>query len=443
MLRTCKVWLFLFAFLSLSVVLASTAAPLYAQGKGKPGGGGSNPPPPPPVVPYPVRYEIRFFQRPDGSAQPLYILDSNNNGQAVGYYPAVINGVTTHRAFFYDAFGDNPRQVTDLTQVVTGLPEGWTVRRATGINQYGEMSAYIEQANSNPLVIRAVVIDVDLSVHIIPDELLSDYTAAYDINDDGDVVGFYRNADQERLAYVYSRTANQVFDLQLPVSVSADISPLLINNPIVDEEGNILEDAQIAGSLPFPGRRLNRAPFRMTLGGAIEVFDESYFDGDVEIQLEAANALNDRGEIGGAYYYRFPKKVKGWAGETRAYVMGASGVLSTYGRPDSADFSMAEPFGVCRLNSHGDFIAGNNLGGKPLMHQEWGYVNIEDMLLRPTDPIDAAFYDTVSFAWILECKWRLAGIGDRDDTGFPMLFGVVEFLGEPHVGFMLTPVPAE
>lgn len=417
-----------------SSLVWSAPPPGKGGGKGGGNGGGGGEEPPPEVELPPVRYEIRFFHSSDTSWSTFEIRDNNDSGQAVGSY---YDG-QTHRAYLYDITADS-RNMYELNDIVSGLPVGWSIRKATGINSSGEISGIIEPIDAPGQNYRPIVIDGDLFVHVLEDPIFTDHTAAAGINDMGDVVGWFQQSDGTHRLFVYSLASGAV-DLEVNVLNSASY-PILINNPVIDvgQDGEpvILAEAQIVGAVRGEPGVPDNAPFRLTIGGALETFEGPFSDGGSGISLHAPQCMNDLGAIGGSYYFRYPKKVKGWNGEDRGYILGNS--LDTIRRPDSAEFSLAESFGVHRLNNNGDFIA-----GKPLYHTDWGFVNIEDLLLRPTDPEDAAIFDTVSFAWAFECKWQLAGMTERDSaTGFPMLYGIVAFLDSPHVGFVLTPVVHE
>jgi len=153
--------------LALVLNLAPTAPPVYAQGKGKPGGGGSVPPPPP------VKYQIQFWSIP-GAIEIDDIYDTNNSGQTVGSYRIDLDGdgvFDTWHGYLYDP-EINAQWGVDLNDIVQNIPAGWSIRKATAINAFGQIAAYITPIDAPLSQVQAVVIDMNeelTTMYFLPD----------------------------------------------------------------------------------------------------------------------------------------------------------------------------------------------------------------------------------------------------------------------------------
>ena len=189
------------------------------------------------------------------------MIDTNNQRQSVGSISVDLNGDgvadSTH-GFMYDpnitlAFG------VDLNDIVEGIPTGWHIRKATAINEVGQIAAYIEPTGNTSLsVLQAVVIDMNPllpTLQIIPDRAFTTFSVTGNINDLGDVTVRYKNASGTWGHYVYNVYNTNPLTAISDLGVSASQTSPKINNHGV-----------IVGQLS------NGNGYRRSLNGAFETF---------------------------------------------------------------------------------------------------------------------------------------------------------------------------
>lgn len=183
----------------LGLVALQSAPAGKGGGKGKPGGGDTTPPP--------VTYGLKLFAMPpDYEGSTVSVEEMNVDGEIVGFYP-LPDG--TKQPFYFNAFS-NDVVVTNLNDIeldpAHGVPTGWYIYAATGINKWGDISGALA-LESNPAVLRGFVLELrpdptDLTLkprmHLIPDGFW-DHTYARRINDAGEVLG----RGDDMMSYIY------------------------------------------------------------------------------------------------------------------------------------------------------------------------------------------------------------------------------------------------
>ena len=186
----------------------------------------------------PVRYQVQLWTVP--GAKIYEVIDTNNQRQSVGSINVDTDndGVAdSNHGFLYDpvislAFG------VDLNDIVEGIPIGWHIRKATAINEVGQIAAYIEPTGSTSLsVLQAVVIDMNPllpTLQIIPDRGFTTYSVTGNINNVGEVTVRYQNASGTWGHYVYNvynaNPATAISDLGVSASGS---SPKINDNGVI------------------------------------------------------------------------------------------------------------------------------------------------------------------------------------------------------------------
>ncbi len=230
------------------LMLGLSATSLHA---GKPG---SNPPPPPP--PLPVKYQVQFWTV-SGASSVSDVYDTNNQSQTVGSCIVNNDGSVPH-AFLYDPNVD-PEFAVDLNTIVSNIPIGWSIRKATAINNVGEIVAYIEPIGAPLSELQPILIDMNQFppvMYLVPDREFTTYSLPGDINDWGDIVVRYQRADGSTGHYVFN------FDPLSGLSTPQDLG-------IVTSSGN---HPQINNFREVVGQRKDIDGYRLTLNGSREDF---------------------------------------------------------------------------------------------------------------------------------------------------------------------------
>jgi hypothetical protein len=366
-------WL-LVAVASLSILTASTSA--YAQKPPKGGGGGSTLPS--------VRYQIQFYSIP-GMNLAINYRDTNSKLQTVGraYTPAGIN-----YAYYYDPAID-PAYAVVLNSVVSGIPDGCSIRAATAINEVGQISVIVEPVSSPGGLYQAGMVDMNQNpprLFIVPDRNFTNYSAPGDINDWGDLSISYRNAVGTTGYYVYNfNPASGIID---PTDLGLESS--VASHPFINNARQIV-------------CRVSNEALRISWDGSTERF------GDLEPW-----GITESGGFGGVARVSSSKRGGGSSESIYAFLVDASLEIRT------------DTEGALDLNDSFDYVSKNKL-----YHRQLGTFQIYD-LIDKTDP-DAALMSTNPYCFM---------IGSRDGvTNFPTLVGAS--LGTtPNRGFVLIPVPA-
>jgi len=205
----------------------------------------------------PVRYQVQLWTVPGSkSDEPL---DMNNRQQTVGSSLRDLdgNGVGDRIiGFLYDPEID-PEIGVDLNEIVVNIPVGWHIRKASAINDVGQIAAYIEPTGSPSLsVLQAVVIDMNTllpTLEVIPDRGFTVYSVTGNINNFGDVTARYKKADGTWGHYVYDGVTKAISDLGVSAANSG-------SNPQINDNGVII------------GQLSNGNGYRKSLSGGFETF---------------------------------------------------------------------------------------------------------------------------------------------------------------------------
>ena len=212
------------------------------------------------------------------------------------------------------------------------------------------------------------------------------------------MLGVYRQADGVTYGtYLFNPiTSTEATVLDLTVRSPWDLS---LNNPTATH------DVQVAARLQ------NGSVIRWTRGGGTQVLLtplDSY-------SAPAVNGINDAGTLCGYTYVALSK------GRRQQQAM------------RFADTLQLLPYGY--LNANAINSSGDVTLGTAVYQDEWGALRV-DQLIDTTDPDAAEWFGAdVSSRVVLDLTDR------RPETGFPALFGAVQFTGQPGRHCVLTPVP--
>ncbi len=176
------------------VMLGLSATAVFA---GKPV---KNPPPP-----QPVESQVQFWSVASvagGNVTVGDIYDTNSKLQTVGSCVIDYNsdGVTdaTH-GILYDPSVDTQYAI-DLNTIVSNIPPAWAIRKASAINEVGQIAAYIEPIAAPPCCSAATGHDWYLDqtppkMYAVPDRDFTSYSLPGDINDWGDIAVRYQRTN--------------------------------------------------------------------------------------------------------------------------------------------------------------------------------------------------------------------------------------------------------
>jgi hypothetical protein len=213
----------------------------------------AKPAPPPP----PIRYQIQYWDVPSPTGF-AYQTDMNNLGQVVGWYMDV-NGEKL--AYLYDP-SVSPTMAIDLTSAyaAAGLPAGWVVASAVGINDQGLIVGYLAPSGSpsNSPVRQGFLLDTladTPQIMPLPDWGLT-FTYPKDINEQGHILGVFKSPTGVWSAYFWRP--------------GVDASPTFLNANVYNPDFLRLSSPAGAASPIVGGQLSNRTPFRWTPGGALQ-----------------------------------------------------------------------------------------------------------------------------------------------------------------------------
>ena len=374
-------------------LLLSAVFTVSVQAKGKPGGGD-----PPPNVG--VEYTAQFIAMPNLGSNPI-VQGLGPQGDVVGGYYDADSGQS--RAFLHIYGSDVALDLSDLAGIDRNA--GWWIRRATGINSSGDISAYAE-FEATPGFYQAVMIELSSTpthVHVLPDAALSDYSVATDINDVGDIVCKYRKEDGHSGDYIYNFGTYGAGlaihpPMDLGVSHSVNLWPML-TNPTFDHNTRVIG---------FEGDEYNSSEniYRWELGVVGRQSIGDFVDGDGNLVHLMARGINADGHLCGYAQITYPSKIKGRTGEGRAFVMGEA--------IDSLQTPFRSGNGGADLNLAHDFVQSNGM----LYHQSEGLL----------DPLELLVRDDKNFISAGGYQLNLYRISERDmtTTNFPTLVGSVQ-----------------
>jgi hypothetical protein len=409
------------SLLAVAAVVALVSAGLALGNKPQP----PQPPPPPPPPQLPdVRYRIHFPALPaDGYG--TYVKHMNNFGFVAGWY-TFDNGVENgQKAFIYNPVTD---QMVDLNTVVTaGLPAGWRISSAVDINDRLVVVGYIELVGSDPIQTRPFAMDLGMAnpvVDLLPVAQGFNTQGAIQINENGDILGFYKNSPGAGSHFwtfnpnLYGAPSNRVRPDGSPLDMSSmipDAVPIgaygsnpdhfALNNPVGSRP------AQVAGNL------ISQDVFQYTLGDANpEFFPELY----------EAYGMNDAGTLSASVFISVKGRWQGYYANCR-YNPAWPEPLEVLPQGDGV------PSGA--INASGDLLFGNG----DIYRDDWGgYVNVDDLIVGTGE--DLALWSS-----------RLGTISARDmndragqsDSGQICGYIGVSVEGETFFPlFVLTPEPA-
>lgn len=358
------------ALLFALILCLSAASPAFA---GKPAGGSTLPK---------VRFQIQYFVMPHGAGGGN-IDDMNSYGETVGWY---LDATGQKRAFVFLP-NLNSQTAYDLNDLVAA-PAGWIIASAVGINDHGIIVGSLSQTGSNadPNARRGFVLDTGaptLSLQSLPDSAWTN-TSPWDINDNGDIVGLYSDANGAWYIYIY----NPADDI-VPITMGPAVKPstICLNNP----QG--ARPAQVGGQLA------DGTQFRWTPGFGLETVPTG--------GLQYVYGINDAGTLCGAAYVK---------GKFATALYTSSLVTLSGGQGIAYD-----------INNGGDVIVGD-----PATYYQagWGFMSMSS-LIDTSDPDYTIWKSGASY---------LVKLGERDSTNFGKVCGETVFSDGSHTNFVLTPV---
>jgi hypothetical protein len=335
-------------------------------------------------------------------------MEANNLGQAVGnYYPTP--GVT--RGFFYDPAID-PSVSTDLNDLdIAGMPEGWAIQSAEGLNDRGGIVGILAPSvgsPEDPSLRRGFILDMTAEPPaLLPlPNLGSDRSYGTCINDNGDVVGVYDIGDGRYDAYFWH---SGLYDD--PMAPPAPVLTLgQIVHPGFISMNNAIggQPAQVAGNLLISSALRG---FRWTPEQPLfEAFQQ--LDGDVS----TVHDINDSGTLGGWIFAKLSKK----PGRQYPFRFHTSLELLT-----GSDAGRA--WGI---NNDGDLAAFTS-DTAYYYHNTLGFLKLTS-LIDPNDP-NAAIWSTARVN-------NARQVTNRDGTGFGSVSGGLRRGdNDAHLNYLLTP----
>lgn len=399
----------LLALLMLSTGLSLAAPP---EGKGNTGGddGGVEPAPLPPI-----RYEIRYFSVGFEGAPGAAVNDMNNLGDCVGFY---VSPEGERHAWICNPNAD-PNSVIDLNEIgAVGVPDGFVISSAVGINDYGAVVGYLLPAGSTgPRSGYVLDLSVDPPVlNLLPnsDPAWVD-TYGRMINENGDVLGRFQTADGTSGAYVFNPGLYGTADAEpevIPFPISHYNLLGALNNPLGDRP------AQVIARIEAGNGSTESIPFRYTRGGQVELLEE------VEgVKNDGFFAINDAGIMCGWTNILFHKKPKQRSFVTRF----SESSMQIIAGSENIGSPMA-------INGSGDLAISNNSLSQFVYHDDWGLVDLWSVVTGT---------DTDLARWTTAGGHRLIAISERDTTGFGMIAGETRNADGTFRGFVLVPKLAQ
>jgi probable HAF family extracellular repeat protein len=366
-------------------------------------GGKPQPPPPPPPPPAPpVLYGIQFWTLP--AAFPYSIINQMNNlGQVVGR--SWDDNQVSH-GFLYDPWTD-PHCAIDLSTLpIAGIPDGWMIRSAVGINDNGVIVGSMEPilSNGDPDHTRQAGYILDTrtwTLELLPGPEPSSYWYCKRINNSGYVLVAYQDdTTGDWGAIIYHWTTGQW---------GPDAG---VNATCIDLSNN--EQVQVALQV-VDGTNFGLACRWTPSTGTLEPIRNGRY-------TTVAYGINDAGSVCG---YAGAKPPKGPAD------------LYPFRYTDSLEvlFDAGSYLEAREINSDSDLLCwkgGTNF--KYCVYQDTlGSLYDVDSLIDPNDP-NAAIWCSASGGEVADMNNRIG------TTGFGMLVGGITFSDGSYLGYLLTPV---
>jgi hypothetical protein len=386
-------WISRRGLLAFLCALCALTSPALGQ-KGKP-----QPPPPPPPVP--VHYSIHYWQVPTGGTG--WFNQMNNRGQAVGWY-SLPDG--SHNAWLYDPDVD-PNWALDLNALgVVGVPEGWVIASATGINDWGDITGYVMPTN-DPSVRRGYVINMRATppeLKLIP--VPADWPSSYggDINNHGMVLGFIMSPSADTGVYLYQTGLHGDPSDELARDVG-----LNVRNP---------DNIQISDTSPamFAGQLIDWTVFRYTDGTAttdpvLQAFPTLTGAGVKDIGAHGDFCGYTTVQVKRNTYQSVPFRVLG----NDLQVLSGLGAASAYA-----------------INSRGDLLCAHSFADS-IYWNAYGLFSLNSLVSGPATELTA---------WKNAASNSALDINDPDPfTGFSDVIGGITFSNGTKAYYTLTPVP--
>ena len=386
-----------------SVLIGNSSAFAQVNSRGKPpkgGGGGSSGG----TLPS-VRYSIDELPFPPITS--LVPRAMNNSGMVVGYsrfsddnIPFVYfeYGVTGSETLY---FGDD----LDLLAIGYGwaLPASFRIRTVLDVNEFGLIvgSMGLDDGTQN----QGFAIDTDLSSDpadwafaALP-TLGFSFTAAFNVNDEGDVLGVYRTSGGPLDHYLYNcydPAVNEPLPLNIP---GATIAGMNNDRQVLLEVDNI--------------------PTLFEEGESLRIVGDANY---VQPFLLASNYLNDAG----VFSWKATVNSKGWK---------TVPIRRSINSGATAETLVNISANVYGLNEQSDVL----IEGRRLFHDEVGLVNVDDLILD-SDPLKASWVG--NGGWIRLLTDRSSNPDDAEFLRFPKMIGTVTTADGYWHAVVLTPGPA-
>lgn len=395
-------WFMLFT--AVAVAIATCGVVVAKQGGNGDGG-----------TPPPVFYALHRFVLPFDYEEGFWKVEEINDvGELVGHYDDNDGNSRTRQPFYLDT-NTGSTIVTNLNDVQFdegfGVPVGWYISRANGINNLGDIAGGLAQ-DGDPERMQGCIIEMrpdplDLTVkpriHLIPDGIWS-RTYARRINDVGVILG---RGDAET-AYVYQATLHgQPGDdsvTTIPTSFDA-WSQGFLTNPV--NGGPTLVKAVLSDTDEILTYNVDA--------------ETSSFTDVSNLKITLITGFNDVGSFCG----RSPRK-----GRTSIKGFFYDGVYE----------SLNAMLGASYINDSGDVI-GRDPSYRPVIHlPEHGSVLLDEVIVAENEQ-EQAIWDNSGGDWDPTLSTGNAG-------GFPVVAGTLRRLDGPyteinsnfHDGYYLTPI---
>lgn len=387
-----KICTFCLVACSSAMILAAISSTLF----------GAKPPkddPPPPETPLPpIVYLSQDFNPPTATVRSI-LNDMNNGGECVGNYDTPEG---ERHAWLFDPFIDADTAV-DLNDIgAVGVPEGWVIASAVGINDLGAIVGYLTHLG-NLNVRRGYVLDLSTNppvLGLLPDQDPTWVIAiASKINENGDVYGAFQRNDGTWGTYLFNPGLYGPTDL-VPEVIDENVFSIYGDGNLNNPSANV--PTQVVGTFNniTPG-----APYGFLYTRGIGIG----FPYDDQRLLNLR--INDAGTICGTVVEEVQVRKKMTATTYFLFRDSGSGITVL---PNSEGKST--PWAI---NSQGTILAEGSAGDF-LYHDDWGFVHIDALVTGG-----------------LPAEHGTLKLNDNGPLGFGQLAGLNESSG---VFFILTPV---
>jgi probable HAF family extracellular repeat protein len=359
-------------------------------------GGKPQPPPPPP----PVLYDIQLWTPPAAFPHSLPI-KMNKWGQVVGRCWDA-NGVS--HGFLYDPSTDLDCAIDLSTLPIAGIPDGWMIRSAVGINDDGVIVGSL-QPIGDLTKRKGYILDTRTwTLELLPDPQPSSFWYCSRINNFGDVlVGYQDDTTGAWGARMYKRGATDW-------GPDAGVNAQNVDELALSDNGQVALQVVDGTSYGAAYRwtpsthRLERIPSGQS-GSVVYAY-----------------GINDAGTVCGWTGAKPPKGTKGGPGAFPFRYTDSLEVLFDLGAGSHAAV----------INSDSDLLCWNGFATDHVYQDTLGSFYAVDSLIDPSD-LDAAIWCSKSYADVSDMNNRIG------TTGFGQIVGQIFFADGSHLGFLLTP----